>query len=505
MRVSPDGRFAFAEIQNRLYILSLPQGGSEPAVVVGKGSSPGARLLSSLGGDHLAWTADGQAVTWVRGATFFRQRLDADRPEAFEAAVEVPRPAPEGTIVLRGAKAIIMNGDQIVTDADVVVQGNRIASVGPRGAARVPAGAEVVDVSGKTIIPGLVDVHAHVRDGEAWPYLTLLAYGVTTLRDPSASIQIFADGDLIEAGKMLGPRIFSTGPSMDSSFGVTDLESARSVVRRYKEFYRTTLFKQYLSGDRRVRQLLAIALREHGMNATTEGGPEGKMGLSQVLDGYSHEHNLSLQPLYQDVVQLYTRAQSFYTPTLIEGDGGPLSKHYLFSTRNVHDDAKLRRFTPHWVLDSVTKRRPLWAMEEEFAFRGIARDLAAIVRAGGRVGIGSHGELQGLGSHWDLWLIQSGGMTPKDALRVATVFGAEIIGVQRDLGSLEPGKLADLLVLDRDPLADIRNTESILYVMKNGELYEGETLDRIWPRRKKLEMKWRMDDAPVERPVGSQR
>ena len=109
-----------------------------------------------------------------------------------------------------------------------------------------------------------------------------------------------------------------------------------------------------------------------------------------------------------------------------------------------------------------------------------------LVEAGGRAGVGSHGQLQGLGYHWELWAMQSGGLSEHDALRVATVFGAEAIGLDNDLGSVESGKLADLVLLSADPLDNIRNTRAIRYVMKNGRLYDGDTLDEVWPRRRPL-------------------
>ena len=107
-----------------------------------------------------------------------------------------------------------------------------------------------------------------------------------------------------------------------------------------------------------------------------------------------------------------------------------------------------------------------------------------------RVGMGSHGQLQGLGAQWEIWNLASGGMPNYDVLRVATIFGAEAIGHEKDIGTLEAGKLADLQVLDKNPLEDIKNTNTIRYVMKNGRLYEGATLTEVWPRQKPIARLW---------------
>jgi imidazolonepropionase-like amidohydrolase len=135
-------------------------------------------------------------------------------------------------------------------------------------------------------------------------------------------------------------------------------------------------------------------------------------------------------------------------------------------------------------------------MEDEYVYVEQATFAKDLIEAGGRAGIGSHGQLQGLGYHWELWAVQSGGMTTYDALRVATILGAEAIGLDQDLGTLEVGKLGDLVILNTNPLDNIRNSKDISHVMMNGRLYEGNTLDEVHPQQKKMKQFWWQDYAP---------
>lgn len=506
IKLSPDGTRAFVDLQGQHHIVTVPRAGKETVTVslASPTSSVPVKKMSVLGGDFLNWSGDGKTVSWSWGTKLYRQDISADKPETFEIAVESPRNKPKGTAVLSGARIITMKGDEIIEKGDIVITDNRITAIGPKGKVTIPAGAKVVDVTGKTIIPGFVDAHAHmwpprdVHQSQVWQYLANLAYGVTTTRDPqSSTTDVYTYADLVETGEILGPRVLTTGPGVFSGVGLDEKEAVNNYIKRYGEAYKTNTLKQYVVGDRVVRQLVAMACKEYGITPTTEGALDMKLDLTQMIDGYSgHEHSLPLQPIYNDVVQFVAKTKTYYTPTILVAYGGPWAENHFFQNTNVLGNEKLRRYIPRELVNSMMRRRPQWFAPEEYSYKEIAKGAADIVKAGGRVGIGGHGQMQGLGVHWEIWAVQSGGMPTHDALRVATIFGAEAIGLNRDVGSLEPGKMADLIVLDKNPLLDIRNTDSIRLVMKNGELFEGDTLTQQWPVQKKLEKQYWWDLEP---------
>lgn len=472
IQTSPDNSKALALSVNQLYLIDVPPASNETAVI----NLANATKLTSIGADTFAWVK-GNTITWAVGATFYRRAVADKSAEAIPLNVEKPRPAPRGSIVLRGARAITMRGDEVIADADIVVTGNRIAAIGNRGTVKAPPNARILDVRGKTIIPGLIDLHAHwdirrsVLDVESYHFPANLAYGVTGGRDPqSFSNDIFAYRDLEETGEQLGPRIFSTGQGIFATTDFQSYEEARAYLQRYQQHYRTNLIKSYLVGNRQQRQWVVQACRELQLMPTTEGGGEMKLDLTHALDGFSgNEHALPVGAIYDDVVQLFARTGITYTPTLQVAFGGPFALYSFIASENAYQDEKLRRFTPEALLYDRLTQRMMWFREEDYTFPVIAAGAAKIARAGGRIGVGSHGELQGLGVHWEMWALAKG-MRNHDVLRAATLRGADAIGLGQELGSLAVGKLADLIVLDRDPLVNIRHTNSIRYVMKNGAL-----------------------------------
>jgi len=553
VRISPDGKWALAQISNQAYILAIPRTGTETLVVDVSKSPVALRKVSDVGADYTNFAAGGKTLTWAEGSTFFRLPLDqiefaapkedeakpaekpaekpksakgkgsaedaksdeakADekkklsklKPEIITVNLTFPRHTPSGQAVLRGARVITMHGDDVLENADVVVKDNRIVAIGKSGSVTVPSGAKVIDLSGKTIVPGFIDTHPHwteirrgVMDLQNWSFLANLAYGVTAGRDPQTGTNdTFAYQDLVDTGEIIGPRPYSTGPGVFPDSDFQSFDDADDVVRRYRQFYRTTYLKSYLVGNRKQRQWMVMACKKEGVMPTTEGGLDMKLNLTHAIDGFSgNEHSMPITPLFDDTVQFWSRSGIFYTPTLIVAYGGPWAENYFYETTEVHDDPKVRRFLPHNIVDDHTRRRRIWTRKDELVFPRLAAQDAKLIKAGGKVCIGSHGQFQGLGYHWEMWALASGGASNMDVLRSATMRGAEAMGFQQDLGSIEPGKLADLVVLDKNPLDDIHNTNTISYVMKNGELFDGNTLDEIYPEQKPLPPLWWWNEKP---------
>src|SRR5882762_6025299 len=557
--ISPDSDRVLAQVGNYVYLVTLPLiGGETPVVNVSDPSSSAfpTKRLTMIGGDFVGWTNDGRQAYWSIGRSFLKwnpaladsmdkvkQRSDSIRadslkgdafkaladsvqkrlrarsdslskqpayePARVDVTIRVPRDIPRGTVVLRGARIISMKGDEVIDNGDIVITDNRIVSVGARGNA--PAGVRIIDVSGKTIIPGFVDVHAHpwptwgIHETQVWKYLANLAWGVTTTRDPqTATTDVLTYSDLVETGEILGPRIFHTGPGVFWSEDFKSLEDTRLALKRYSDFYRINTIKMYMTGNRKQRQWVIQAAKELGLMPTIEGGLDFKMNLTAVIDGYpGSEHSYPIMPLYKDAVQLIAQSGITYTPTLLVSYGGPWSENFFYERYDIHDNPKVRRFMPHDEIDQRAERRP-WFRESEYVFPRIAASANSILKAGGHIGLGGHGQMDGLGDHWELWAMAAGGMSTHDVLRVGTMHGANAIGMEQDLGSLEPGKLADLIVLDANPLEDIHNTNTVRYVMKNGRLYEGDTLTEVWPRQRQLPRMWWWGTEPSTKAAGGQ-
>ena len=408
-------------------------------------------------------------------------------------------------MLLRGANVITMSGattadlHNILQNQDILVSDNRIAAIAASGSIEMPEGTKVVDVAGKFIVPGFIDTHAHwefrtgdVLEPQNWTLTANLAYGVTAGLDVQTSNKDYlAYRDFVDTGQSVGQRAFMTALGVFGNNDFQSYEATLSYLRRYKDHYNTHNIKSYMVGNRKQQQWVILASKELALMPTTEGGGDQKMDITHAIDGmHGNEHTLPDSPIFKDVVELFARTRTAYTPTLIVQYNAQSMREYFFTRTDVHNNPKLRRFYPRNRLDELTHRRPGWQRDDEFQFRQAAAQAAKIQRAGGLVGIGAHSELQGLGYHWEMWAFEMGGMTPVEVLRAATIDGARIIGIDQDLGSIEAGKLADMVILDANPLENIRNTETIDRIVQNGRLYDGDTLDQIWPDATPLAPSW---------------
>jgi imidazolonepropionase-like amidohydrolase len=364
----------------------------------------------------------------------------------------------------------------------------------------------VIDAQGKTLIPGFVDVHSHnYREHRGlipqhnYEGAVFLAYGVTTTMDPSMwSQNLFPTAEMVDAGVLVGPRVFTTGDPLYAGDGVrnqdfTSYEIAEASIHRLADWGAVSL-KQYLQPRREQRQWVTEVARKRGIMVTSENG-DLPYTLGMVMDGHTgFEHPLSYSPLYADMAEFLGKAGVTYSPTFMVGGAGPWNEEYWYGQEETWKDPKLRRFMP-WVQIVPQSRRRMLRPQTDYSFPLLAQGLADMIAAGGYGAIGAHGQRNGPGSHYEVWMLASA-LPPLKALEVASLHGARFIGMERDLGSLEAGKLADLMVLNANPLENIRNTIDIQYVMKGGTLYDDETLDEVWPRQRRYgRYPWVMNDA----------
>lgn len=512
---SPDGKWmAFTELFN-CYITPMVYTGSPQDLSATNKAIPLSKLTRDAG-TYLHWSKDSQKLMWTLGPKYFVRDIRNAFPFADGAADKTPAidttgidigltiktDVPDGKIALKNARIITMRGDEVIENGTILINQNKITAIGKAGDIMIPDDAKIYDLTGKTIMPGIVDVHAHLHtspDGispqQDWNYYANLAYGVTTAHDPSSNTEmVFSQSEMLKAGSMVGPRVYSTGTILYGADGdfkavINSIDDARSNLRRLKAVGAFSV-KSYNQPRREQRQEIIEAARELQMEVVPEGGSTFFTNMNMILDGHTGiEHNIPVWPVYKDVKSLWNSSKSGYTPTLIVCYGTQWGENFWYDRTEVWKNERLLTYTPQSIIDARSRRRTT-SEYGDYGHIEVSKYVKQIADGGTRVNLGSHGQIQGIGAHWELWMLVQGGMTPMQALRCATMNGAAYLGMDKEIGSLELGKLADLVVLDENPLDNIRNSDKIKYVMVNGRLYDANSMNEIGNREKIRQPFW---------------
>lgn len=532
IRVSPDEQWVAFQEHFNAYVAPFPRIGR--TIELGpKMTSLPVRKVSKDAGSYLTWSGDSSRLSWLLGPELTQVELkdafaflsgsaplgepakpEGDKPSA--ASVQVlpstrtlaigltqKSDVPPGVLALTGARILTMRGEEIIEDGAILIRGNRIEAIGKREDVVIPQGVIQLDVRGTTILPGLIDVHAHGGQGfhgiipqQSWLSLAQLAFGVTTLHDPSNDTDtVFAASEMQRAGLIPGPRLFSTGTILYGAKApfkaeIDSYEDALMHLTRMKAVGAFSV-KSYNQPRRNQRQMVIEAARSTQMMVVPEGGSLFQHNMTQVVDGHTGiEHAVPLARLYKDVKQLWAGTQVGYTPTLGVAYGGLMGEEYWYQQTDVFNHPRLTRFVPLNTLDARARRRGM-VPSDEFGHVWTAKATRELLESGVKVQLGAHGQREGLAAHWELWMMVQGGMTPFQALRAGTLAGAQYLGLDGELGSLEPGKLADLVVVDGNPLQDIRQSEKVRYTVVNGHLYDAATMDELGNRpRRRAPLYW---------------
>jgi imidazolonepropionase-like amidohydrolase/Tol biopolymer transport system component len=469
-RVSPDGKWLAFRRKIEIWVAALSK---EPV------REEDVRQLSPEA-DSFAFTPDSSALVYSVGNRVWRHPLAGGEREEIPIRLELPRPTPP-PLLLRRVRVLDFAAGGFGRETSLYIEQGRIRWIGSERGRRLPQATVVVDVGGRFALPGLFDMHVHTG---FLAQAAMLAYGVTSVRNVGGGLpglNSLADrGDATSdpmarqfySGQMYrGPHPEVSGQARAR---IESEDDARAYVRRWKE--RGVHFvKTHPPITWQLRRAVAQEARRLGLPVVGHG-----LGLTEVTQsatlGYASVEHASNR-FYDDVLQMLALTGTRWCPTLAVGGGNHLllrneperladEKFHAFHSENRRARQKLDRFK--FLSDT--------------AIRGRSVEQLATVRAAHRHGVrllagtDAPAAFSGVSLHWELEYFVQAGIPPLDVLRIATQEAAAAVGAEDELGTLEPGKLADLVLLDANPLEDIKNTQTIWRVIKGGWLFDPEKL-----------------------------
>ncbi|MFQ5790704.1 MAG: amidohydrolase family protein [Acidobacteriota bacterium] len=479
---SPDGRKMAFAMDGGLFVLPVTPDGM-----------PTGPLREVVGepADFPSWTPDSEGLLYLASDRLVQVDVETGSRRQVSLDLSYRVPSSGGKIVVQGVRLIDGTGGPPQDNVDVVIEGNRIQSVEPGGSVS-QEDARVVEASGKTLIPGLIEMHTHLslpawgsRHGRVW-----LAYGITSIRTPAAPIyRTLEEREAIVAGRRVGPRIFYTGYTFDGDriyyAGSLAIDAEGELGRELERAFRLEydLVKTYVRLPDTLQKKIVEEAHRKGLFVTSH---EIYPAVAYGVDGIEHVKGTSrrgfspkmteLGRSYQDVVRLVSGSGAYFTPTLLIYGGYALARA---REPELLDDPRLDALFPPWVLEAMRQQgAPADVREREAVMRPLFSTVARISGAGGRLVAGTDSPIvpYGLSLILEIEQMSEAGLGPLEAIRSATQVAAQALGAGKELGTIEVGKLADMVILGADPLEDIRNLRRAEQIILNGRLASVEQL-----------------------------
>jgi len=470
---SPDGKQMAFELENALYVM--------PVTPAGDPAGP-PRKLANDPIDYMNWTGDSRHIFYLSIDRFKLISTADGHVQDIPLDLTWTEDVPKGRLVVHAGRLVDGVHQTERTNVDIIIEGNRIRAIEPHSASLHTG--KVVDASNETVMPGLIEAHGHYIDTNGSLYgRLLLAYGITTVRSPGGKPpEAIENREAFESGRRLGPRMYLTGALMEGprvyypiSIPVTTPAEVDSAIDRANRL-QYDLVKTYVKLPEPLRKRAVEEAHRVGIPVSShELYPAALFGSDSVEHftgtagrGYGTKVSL-LGHAYQDVIQILSKSGMTITPTTSLGGFYP---GIAESDPGAYEDPRWHA-QPSWVRNQTGGRGRGGTVSQ-----GQLQTLMAMERAGVRITTGTDAPLvpYGLALQNELYLMVKAGFTPFQALQTVTVTTAALLNASSDLGTIEPGKLADMVVVNGDPLTDILNARKVVRVIKNGEVVEMQQL-----------------------------